>query len=351
MPDYNIFTLPESEITISGGGVLSGGNQGEGSHLDGLTITLDTNNFQEVLVTDNDDFFADNDGNQSLTNAINYDGTNHAAGRRVEAEYTLTVEDPDGNTYTLIGFNIVGTGGGNPYGTVEGLAFLDVFPPVGVPLLVIDSQEGPGNSETPFADYFTPPCFVSGTLIDTPEGPRPVETLKAGDLVSTMDHGAQALVWVGSKHIAPDELAGTPALCPIELRQNGKTLIVSPQHRILVAGWQAELLCGEDILVAAKHLVRAGRARVMTQAELSPLGVTYWHLMFAQHEIVFSNDIPSESFCPGPEVMRHMPEAAREFIQLFPGFNPKVPPFGAARRSAKAFEARAIAAALGTARP
>ena len=349
MPDFDIYTLPESEITISGGGQLSGVTQGDGSHLDNLFITLDSNNFQAVTITDNDDFFADNDGNQSLTNPITYDGTSHAAGRRVEAEYLLTLEDPDGNTYTVIGFNIVGTGGGRPFGSVEGLAFLDVLPPVGVPLEVIASQEGPGNSETPFDDYFTPPCFVTGTLIDTPEGPRGVETLAAGDLVTTLDRGPQALVWVGSKHIAPDALATKPAPCPLRLRQNGQTLTVSPQHRILMSGWQAELLCGEDILVAARHLVRAGRADVLTLDQIGPQGVTYWHLMFNRHEIVTSNGIHSESFCPGPEVMRHMPGAVREFRRFFPGFNPKVTPFDTVRRSAKAYEARALAAALGAA--
>lgn len=349
MPDYLLYTLPESEITITGG-QLSGVSQGDGSHLDGLTIVLETNNFQTVLVTDNDANFQDNDGNQTLTNAITYDGTPHAAGRRVEAEYTLTLEDPDGNTYTVIGFNIVGTGGGNPYGSVEGLAFVDELPPIGVDLTVLNSSEGPGGSTTPFADYFTPPCFVSGTLIDTPLGARRVEDLVAGDLVNTLDHGAQALVWVGSRHITPQGLAAAPFLCPITLTHNGQTLSVSPQHRILMAGWQAELLCGEEVLVAAKHLVASGRARVLTAAECGPQGVTYWHLMFEQHEIVVANGFQSESFCPGPEVMKDMPEAMEEFMQLFPGFDPNVQLFGSARRSATAYEARAMAAALVTER-
>lgn len=38
-------------------------------------------------------------------------------------------------------------------------------------------------------------CFAAGTLIDTPQGLRPVEDLRAGDLITTLDHGAQPLGW------------------------------------------------------------------------------------------------------------------------------------------------------------
>lgn len=38
-----------------------------------------------------------------------------------------------------------------------------------------------------------PPCFVAGTLIDTPYGPRPIEDLRAGDQVITRDNGIQRI--------------------------------------------------------------------------------------------------------------------------------------------------------------
>ena len=40
-------------------------------------------------------------------------------------------------------------------------------------------------------------CFGSGTWIGTPAGLRQVETLKAGDWVTTEDQGPRRIVWVG----------------------------------------------------------------------------------------------------------------------------------------------------------
>ena len=40
MPSYTIYSLGESQISISGGAELSGYDQGDGSHLVGETITL-----------------------------------------------------------------------------------------------------------------------------------------------------------------------------------------------------------------------------------------------------------------------------------------------------------------------
>ena len=40
------------------------------------------------------------------------------------------------------------------------------------------------------------PCFVGGTLIETPLGPRDVADLANGDMVLTRDHGPQKLLWV-----------------------------------------------------------------------------------------------------------------------------------------------------------
>ena len=82
-------------------------------------------------------------------------------------------------------------------------------------------------------------CFTRGTLIKTDQGERPIEELAAGDMVLTMDHGYQPIRWIGSS-----KRAATGDLAPILIRKgalgNDRDLRVSPQHRMLLQGWQAE---------------------------------------------------------------------------------------------------------------
>lgn len=40
------------------------------------------------------------------------------------------------------------------------------------------------------------PSIAAGSLVDTPEGQRPIETLQLGDIVTTRSHGDQKLRWV-----------------------------------------------------------------------------------------------------------------------------------------------------------
>ena len=101
MTSQTIYTLAESNITISDGAELSGFSQGSGVHLDGVTITLNSNAWQAISITESqtgDVSFADSDSSQSLDGDQSIDGTTFTDGSRVEAEYALTVEDPDGNT-------------------------------------------------------------------------------------------------------------------------------------------------------------------------------------------------------------------------------------------------------------
>ncbi|PPB82476.1 Hint domain-containing protein [Albidovulum inexpectatum] len=80
-----------------------------------------------------------------------------------------------------------------------------------------------------------PPCFTAGTLIDTPAGPVPVEDLRPGDMVMTLDHGARPLHWVGRRTVA-----GSGKFAPITIEpgifDNDIPLVVSPEHRILYRG-------------------------------------------------------------------------------------------------------------------
>jgi len=170
------------------------------------------------------------------------------------------------------------------------------------------------STETPVGK-FGPPCFAQGTLIETAHGPRAIETLMVGDMVITRDQGPQPLRWVGFR-----VCAGGRDNAPIRFAQgaigNSRTLLVSPQHRILVTGWKAQLYFGaEEVLMSAKHLTNGD-----TICRAPCRMVTYHHLLFDRHQIVCSEGAATESLYPGDTMLRDNPQIAAEIDAIFPTF-------------------------------
>lgn len=164
-------------------------------------------------------------------------------------------------------------------------------------------------------------CFTSGTLVDTPDGPRLIEDITPGDLVTTLGNGSQPLRWAGSRHVPVAEMLRTPDLQPVEFAAgvigNLGPLRVSPQHRILLNDWRAQVYFGEDeVLIPAKAMINGRTIRQVLPSE----GVTYVHLLFDRHEIIISDGALSESFHPGETGLQALEEAERHEVDLlFPG--------------------------------
>ncbi len=193
------------------------------------------------------------------------------------------------------------------------------------------------------------PCFTPGTLIATPRGERPIEELRVGDKVLTRDNGIQEIRWIGSRTLDHHALLANPHLRPVLIRKgslgNGlpeRDMLVSPNHRVLVANDRTALYFDEhEVLVAAKHLV-AGEG--MRQIQSS--GTTYVHFMFDRHEVVLSNGAWTESFQPGDYTLAGMGNAQRnEIFEIFPELRNRTgqKSYAAARKTLKGFEARLLA--------
>lgn len=158
-----------------------------------------------------------------------------------------------------------------------------------------------------------PPCFTPGTLINTPDGPRLVEDLKPGDLVTTADSGAKAVLWIGRTTVAAEG-----KLAPIRFEAGifglTRPLLVSPQHRMLIDDWRAPYLYGHaEVLIAAHCLVNGDTVTRVEGGE-----VDYIHLLFRRHEIVFANGAKSESYYPGHAVTQAEHQTQAEVLSLFP---------------------------------
>ncbi|KEJ88341.1 hypothetical protein DSW25_14665 [Sulfitobacter donghicola DSW-25 = KCTC 12864 = JCM 14565] len=189
------------------------------------------------------------------------------------------------------------------------------------------------------------PCFTPGTRIATPRGEVAIEDLTVGDRVITRDNGLQVIRWVGTRTLSADELGSALHLCPVKISQGAlgndlpeRDLMVSPNHRILVANDKSALYFEEsEVLVAAKHLTGLPGVSVVEGAE-----TTYIHLMFDQHEVILSDGAWSESFQPGVQSLAGVGNAQRlELLEIFPHLKTHsgVESYSSARRSLKAHEA------------
>ena len=258
--------------------------------------------------------------------------------------------------YGGIGDSIDGGEGGDDHDTLDltGLGDVNVVydpdnPENGTVQFLDDSGGVVGTMTFSNIENVIVPCFTPGTLIATDRGEIRVEKLREGDRVLTRDSGYREIRWIGRRDLSAAELAASPQLNPVRIRRGAlglnlpeRDLLVSPQHRMLVAGSRAELLFGEqEVLVAATHL--AGRPGIVPEVPAD--GVSYIHLLFDRHEIVRANGAWSESYQPGALTLAGMEDALRrELLTLFPELRLGTL-FPAARLSLKRHEALLLTAA------
>ncbi|MGB8623429.1 MAG: Hint domain-containing protein [Paracoccaceae bacterium] len=294
---------------ISGNGTSSGGADGD------WTFSADLSDPAVTTVTGDFDVEYLFGGNQ---------------GEATDGYSTSGLSDPSFGTLTL------DTTTGEFTFTIDRDAVIASGSDQSVTFTIVGTSGGNTDSDTVTIDILI--CVARGTLVDTPSGPRRVEDLRIGDAVHTVDHGPSPLRWIGSKAVQRDELARSPELRPIRISADAlgmgiprRDLVVSPQHRILLDDWRAELFFGEaELLVPAKALIND--STITVDHSLNP--VEYFHLLFDQHEIVLTEGARTESFHPGPQGLATLDSAARrELVRLFPDLGGKRPAFLPAART------------------
>lgn len=301
MPDFDLSFFELSQMNTSNWGAVHSPNGGSWNlGTDTILIypwaTIDT-----VSVTDDDGSFDDDDSSQSLTDGFLWFG----AGTNIQNEYMLTLEDSLGNQYELAAVTV-----NNDNVTVYGFAFVGDTPPTGENLTIVAVQDSAIMS-------YSPACFTPGAQVRTERGEVPVEQLREGEMVWTLDHGAQPLRMVACRHL--DFPAGPhphkPILIPAGTIGRGGRLVVSPQHRLL-------LRCDRrgEVLVPAKSMLALRGVRVMRGKQ----AIQYLHLVFDRHEIIMVDSVLTESLHSGPMALRGLPLAAQQrFRRIFgpPGAN------------------------------
>ncbi len=191
-------------------------------------------------------------------------------------------------------------------------------------------------------------CFTPGTQILTPQGPRPIEDLRPGNLVFSRDSGAQAVLWVGHRHISPVRLNLMPHLRPIRLRSGAlgrgrpdSDLLVSPQHRMLIKGRAAQALFNVDeVLVKAEDMVNDRTIAV----DHAVRDVTYIHVLLERHSVIWANGLETESFHPANAAPGLIDAGQRDgLLAVLPMLDQNPHDYGDfARRNLTSFEAAVL---------
>jgi O-antigen biosynthesis protein len=185
----------------------------------------------------------------------------------------------------------------------------------GDPAFIFSSD---GNNGT----WVTCACFRRGTSITCAEGGRAVESLKIGDRVMTLAGELKPIRWIGKRHYSAESLSEHPEMLPVMIRAGAlgdflpqRDLWISPEHALYVNG----------ALVPAELLTNG----VSIITDESAVSVTYYHLEFDSHEVVFAEGAPAESFVDDDS--RQMFDNAAEFGRLYPDVPPQRASFCAPR--------------------
>lgn len=167
------------------------------------------------------------------------------------------------------------------------------------------------------------PCFAAGTFIRTLHGEERVEHLQPGHSLPLWDGGTGRVRLILQRALTAADLQKYPHLRPIRISAGAlgqglpkRDLLVSPQHRMLVASPIARRMFGAaEVLIAATRLTELPGIYVDESVET----ITYVHVVMARHQVIYAEGCPSESLFTGPEALKSLTEAARkELFQLFP---------------------------------
>ncbi|GLO68656.1 hypothetical protein MACH17_01730 [Phaeobacter inhibens] len=228
---------------------------------------------------------ADNSGSDVVTD---FDLTDSGDGTTIDQLDVSDLTDADGNSVNVWDVVVTDTNGD---GTGDAILTF----PNGESVTLTGVAPSQVNS-APELNAMGIPCFTAGTQIATPTGEIAVESLRAGDLVTTLEHGPKPVRWIASSDLG-DGIAPLPKnMIPVRIKPetmgNRLPLLVSPQHCILMTD-EKEV---RNIYVRAKHLAEETRLASYASGRKR---VTYVHVLLDQHATLVSNDIPSESFYPG----------------------------------------------------
>lgn len=260
----------------------------------------------------NDDgAISDDDGGAGEAVSYTIGGTTNTTEPDASLLYRADVTDDLGSTATGVMLGVVQMANGDVFvldwgGALDNMAIAEIE----LTGVVVSDMTG-YQSNLDVENSTIAVCFGAGTRIRTARGDRPIDTLRQGDLVHTLDHGLRPVRWVLHSRFT----ATGPAQAPVEIGPGAlgvglprRRLVLSANHRVMLRSEQAARMFGAgEVFVAAKQLVALpGIRRLGIGAS-----VAYWHLAFDRHDVVLAEGCPAESLYPGKMAFRNLSAANR----------------------------------------
>jgi hypothetical protein len=152
-------------------------------------------------------------------------------------------------------------------------------PPQGSISLVPDGMQG--------TDVILP-CFAAGTWLAGPNGPVPVENVRAGDRLLTAAGHRARVVWAGQRTLECRRHLRPADVYPVRVSAGAfsegvpaRDVLLSPDHALFVEG----------SLIPVRYLVNGTSVAQETASR-----ITYCHVELAEHDVVLAEGLPCESF-------------------------------------------------------
>ncbi len=127
-------------------------------------------------------------------------------------------------------------------------------------------------------------CFAQGTRLLTGVGDVAVEDLAVGDLLVTRSGALRPIRWIGHRHMVEPGIDHRPIRVRADSFGPGvpaQDVRLSPDHAVFADG----------ILIPVRALVNGQSVVRETVDE-----VTYFHVQLDEHDVVFANGLPCESY-------------------------------------------------------
>lgn len=153
----------------------------------------------------------------------------------------------------------------------------------------LDNVVSTTDPEWNAGDFTT--CFAAGTLIATPDGEQPVETLKIGDTITTADGKTVVVKWLGWQTVHKI-FTSVEWFVPVRVAAGAlgdglphTDLVLTPAHALII----------DDLAIDAGALVN-GTTITYDPIESLPDRVTYYHIETEEHDVILANGAPAETF-------------------------------------------------------